>query len=95
MINPIYKEISGKNIILVGNSVEILEYKYGDVIESYDVVVRFGRGVPTPDKVQAIGKRTDIWITGLLRQKWEKFFPKAFKLFNRNRIYIDKPLPKE
>ena len=95
MINPIYKEISGKNIILVGNSVEILEYKYGDVIESYDVIVRFGRGVPTPDLVQAIGSRTDIWGTGLLRQKWAKFFPKAFKLFNRNRIYIDKPLPKD
>ena len=95
MINPIYKEISGKNIILVGNSVEILEYKYGAIIESYDVVVRFGRGVPTPDMVQAIGKRTDIWVTGLLRQKYSKYFPKAFKLFNRNRIYIDKKLPKD
>ena len=95
MINPIYKEISGKNIILVGNSVEILEYKYGDVIESYDVIVRFGRGVPTPDLVQAIGRRTDIWVTGLLRQNYAKFFPKAFKLFNRNRIYIDKKLPKD
>jgi len=94
MINPIYKEISGKNIILVGNSVEILEYEYGAIIESYDVVVRFGRGVPRPDMVKAIGKRTDIWVTGLLRQKYSKFFPKAFKLFNRNRIYIDKELPK-
>ena len=94
MINPIYKEISGKNIILVGNSVEILEHEYGDIIESYDVIVRFGRGVPRPDMVKAIGKRTDIWVTGLLRQKYAKFFPKAFKLFNRNRIYIDKELPK-
>ena len=95
MINPIYKEISGKNVILVGNSVEILEHEYGDIIESYDVIVRFGRGVPQPDMVKAIGKRTDIWVTGLLRQKYAKFFPKAFKLFNRNRIYIDKELPKD
>ena len=95
MINPIYKEISGKNIILVGNSVEILTHEYGDVIESYDVIVRFGRGVPTPDKVKAIGKRTDIWVTGLLRKNYAKHFPEAFKLFNRNRIYISRPLPKE
>ena len=95
MINPIYKEISGKNIILVGNSVEILTHEYGDVIESYDVIVRFGRGVPTPDKVKAIGKRTDIWVTGLLRKNYAKHFPEAFKLFNRNRIYINRPLPKE
>jgi len=95
MINPIHKEISGKNIILVGNSVEILEYEYGDTIESYDVVVRFGRGVPTPANEKSIGKRTDIWVTGLLRKNYAKHFPEAFKLFNRNRIYISRHLPKD
>ena len=48
-----------KTLILVGNSVEILQYEYGDYIESFDTVVRFGRGAPY-DYTSSLGSRTDI-----------------------------------
>ena len=66
MVKNLQKLTEGKRIILVGNSVEILQYEYGDYIESFDTVVRFGRGAPY-DYTTSLGSRTDIWVTGLLR----------------------------
>ena len=40
------KLTEGKRIILVGNSVEILQHQLADYIESFDTVVRFGNGIP-------------------------------------------------
>ena len=78
-----------KNIILVGNSVELLQYDFGKYIDSFDTVVRFGRGVPTEDNSHAIGKKTDMWITGFLRMGSYHCFPGAEILFNRCRIHLD------
>ena len=77
-----------KNIILVGNSVEMLEYEYGDYIEKFDTIVRFGNGIPDKHP-KNLGIRTDIWITGWLRMIKHKHFPTAYKLFNRCRIHLD------
>ena len=86
-----------KTLILVGNSVEILQYEYGDYIESFDTVVRFGRGAPY-DYTSSLGSRTDIWVTGFLRVNARKFFD-CLTLFNRSRIHMNKPsttiLPKD
>ena len=38
--------LKNKNIVLVGNSVEILNYEKGEFIDSHDIVIRMGRGVP-------------------------------------------------
>ena len=85
-----------KDVILVGNSVEILHYNNGPLIDSYDTVVRFGKGFPTPSIEHAIGKRTDIWQTGILRRHMVNKFPDAqVSLFNRSRIYLDKEILKE
>ena len=81
--------IENKNILLVGNSVEILQYDYGNTIESYDAIVRFGRGIPTKENEQAIGSRTDIWVSGFLRKNSRPNFPKAIPLINRCRIDLD------
>lgn len=35
--------IRGKNVILVGNSLDSLELNHGDWIDGHDVVVRFGK----------------------------------------------------
>ena len=78
-----------KTLILVGNSVEILQYEYGDYIESFDTVVRFGRGAPY-DYTSSLGSRTDIWVTGFLRVNARKFFD-CLTLFNRSRIHMNKP----
>lgn len=82
----------GKRIILVGNSVEILQHEKGDLIDSYDTVVRFGRGAPVPEFYKAIGSRTDIWVTGFLRASSFRSFPEdVFILFNRGRVHMNLP----
>ena len=56
-----------KNIILVGNSIEIINYEKGEFIDSHDVVIRMGKGLPRPAHDKAIGKKIDIWAAGFLR----------------------------
>jgi len=91
MEETLHKITKGKRIILVGNSVEILQHDLADYIESFDTVVRFGNGIPTDENWDSIGKRTDIWVTGFLRYKKRKFFPKNIPvLFNRSRIHLNK-----
>ena len=82
------------NVILVGNSVELLQYEFGEYIDSFDTVVRFGRGIPTEENSHAIGKKTDMWITGFLRMGSYINFPGVEILFNRCRIHLDM-LPKK
>ena len=36
----------GKRVLLVGNAASLFNHEYGDLIDSYDVVVRFGKGIP-------------------------------------------------
>lgn len=84
------KLTEGKRIILVGNSVEMLQHDLADYIESFDTIVRFGNGIPTNENWDSIGKRTDIWVTGFLRYNKRKFYPKNIPiLFNRSRIHLD------
>lgn len=79
-----------KNIVLVGNSVEIMQYDFGEYIDSFDTVVRFGKGIPEPEMYQHIGGRMDIWVTGWLRMKHWEDAKGAYPLFNRCRINLDK-----
>ena len=83
--------LENKNVVLVGNSVEILNYKKGNFVESHDVVIRMGRGIPRPRHYEAIGKRTDIWVTGFLRAEQMMDRPELKgvpKLLNRTRINL-------
>ena len=73
METNLQKVTEGKRLILVGNSVEILQYQYGDYIESFDTVVRFGQGYPMTRKL-SLGSRTDIWVTGYSSTKLRKIF---------------------
>ena len=67
MEETLHNLTNNKSIILVGNSVEILQHQLADYIESFDTVVRFGNGIPDATNWDSIGKRTDIWVTGYLR----------------------------
>ena len=83
--------LKNKNIVLVGNSVEILNYEKGEFIDSHDIVIRMGRGVPRPRHYEAIGKRTDLWATGFLRAEQMIKRPELKevpKLLNRTRINL-------
>ena len=84
--------LKNKNIVLVGNSVEILNYEKGEFIDSHDIVIRMGRGVPFPRHYERIGKRTDIWCTGFLRAEQMMKRPELKevpKLLNRTRINLN------
>jgi len=73
--------LENKNVILVGNSVEILNYEKGEFIDSFDVVIRMGKGYPRSSHNKRIGKRIDIWAAGFLRA--ETYQTKVPKLLNR------------
>ena len=73
MAKTLQELTQNKNILLVGNSVEILQHNLKDKIESYDTIVRFGQGIPNNENKDKIGSRTDIWVTGYLRANFQNF----------------------
>ena len=68
MVESIQQFVKNKRVVFVGNSVEIMNHKLADLINSYDVVVRFGRAMQA-NKLQeeSIGTKVDIWVTGQFR----------------------------
>lgn len=87
---------ANKNVILVGNSVELMNYPYGKYIDSFDTVVRFGKGIERNTREQiAVGKKTDVWVTGEFRSHMAKDPPirelidNIPILYNTNRWQMD------
>lgn len=89
-----------KRIIIVGNSVELMNHEYGEYIDSFDVVVRLGRAAEFRNpknykKYQVcLGKKFDVWSTGwmrsgLLTDRPEYFKDVKFFLMNRNSLNFE------
>lgn len=80
-LHSIQELVRDKDVLLVGNNLTALENRYGYLIDKYDIVVRFGKGIPDnyPD---FLGRKTDIWVTGEFRKDLRGFFPHAEVLFN-------------
>jgi hypothetical protein len=102
--NAIDELFKDKRVILVGNSVELMNFNYADYIDSFDVVVRFGKAISAGEKEQkAIGKKIDVWATGSFRaamiqnQKYKDLIEKNNTniLFNRARMDFKKRLVME
>lgn len=92
---------ANKSVILVGNSVELMNHQYGEFIDSHDVVVRFGKAIEAnEDEQKAIGKKLDVWVTGdfrsrmILRDPYKSMLKDVPILFIRSRIHIDTPYEK-
>ena len=79
MVESIQEFVKNKRVVFVGNSVEIMNYKLADVINSYDIVVRFGRAMQA-NKLQeeSIGTKVDMWVTGQFRAPIYKEIKKEF-----------------
>ena len=90
-IEVILDILENKNIVLVGNSVEILNHEKGEHIDSFDVVIRMGKGYPRSHYNKFIGKKMDIWASGFLRAEAHMDNIKVPKLLNRTRIDLNKP----
>ena len=71
-----------KNVLLVGNNLTALSRKQQRLIDSYDVVVRFGKGI-MPGYEEYIGSKTDVWMTGEFRRDMHRLVPDGTKcLYN-------------
>ena len=79
MVEGIQEFVKNKRVLFVGNSVEIMNYKLANKINSYDVVVRFGRAMQsTKLQEESIGTKVDIWVTGQFRAPIYKHMNKEF-----------------
>lgn len=55
----------GKKVLLVGNSTSMLDKEHAEVIDSYDIVVRFGYAVEGgEDTKKFVGNKTTMWVFG-------------------------------
>jgi hypothetical protein len=60
--------VKDKRVIIVGNSVELMKYEYGDFIDSFDIIVHLGAAISRGKKFyKHLGSRSDIWATGSFR----------------------------
>lgn len=76
-----------KKVLIVGNAVNLFANRYGDFIDSFDVVVRLGKGVPHPEFKEYLGSKTDVWIGSILRAtSYRDFKTTPFKLINISQI---------
>jgi len=53
----LFKYLNGKKIAVVANSAELLNYQYGELIDSYDVIIRFNGYVTSAEHT---GTKTNI-----------------------------------
>lgn len=74
-LSEVKELVRDKDVLLVGNNLTALEIEQGDFIDSYDIIVRFGKGCPTGHE-KYLGSRTDIWATGHFRSGARKQFAK-------------------
>lgn len=80
-----------KRVLLVGNNLTALERKQKNLIDDYDVVVRFGKGI-LPGYEEFIGSKTDVWMTGEFRRDMRHHAPEdAWILYNPS--YMKKAEP--
>lgn len=87
-----------KSVMLVGNSVELMNHEYAALIDSYDVVVRFGKAIEANENERkSIGSKMDVWVTGDFRAKMIRMEPYktmlegVHVLYVRSRIHMDRP----
>lgn len=94
-INQLKEWLQYKSIIVIGNSIKMMQYDYGKLIDSYDVVVRLGKGLPDEPLYPLLGSKTSIWFSGMLRAglynkancKWKILTPSTKAIYDRD-IFI-------
>lgn len=78
-----------KRVIVVGNSVSMFNKSYGQFIDSFDVVVRMGKGYPWPEFKDNLGTKTDVWVLSILRANhYKDFVNTPYKVLNISQMSI-------
>lgn len=90
-----FKEyVADKRVLLVGNAASLFSSdKHGELIDSYDVVLRFGKGFPDPQDAKFLGTKKDVWFFGAGRAgvyhrfsqtKWRVYTPSQLKVYSNS-----------
>ena len=80
-----------KRVLILGNSFSLFNKPYGDFIDSFDVVVRMGKGCAYPEFKEHLGSKTDVWVLSTLRANHYKDFKDVpYKVLNISQISIYK-----
>lgn len=88
--------LQGKRLLIVGNSVKLLHSECGQLIDSYDAVVRIGKGLPSPKLENKLGNKMDIWFSGMLRAglysrvncQWKILTPSTSSTYDDSALFI-------
>ena len=79
----------GKKVLIVGNAVSLLNKPYGEFIDSFDVVVRMGKGYPWPEFKDYLGTKTDVWVLSILRANhYKEFKDVPYKVLNISQMSV-------
>lgn len=78
-----------KRVLIVGNSVSMFNEPRGDFIDSFDVVVRLGKGYPWPEFKDYLGTKADVWVLSTLRAShWPDFKGTPYQVLNISQMSI-------
>lgn len=78
---------SGKRVLIVGNALSLFSKPQGEFIDSFDVIVRMGKGYPHVPVREYLGSRTDVWMGSILRlSEHARFTDTPFKVINLSQI---------
>lgn len=92
-LEELQEYVKDKRIIVVGNNLSALEKKQATLIDSYDIVLRFGKGI-LQGWEEYIGYKTDIWSTGNFRSPMRSLLPKeTVVLYNQGGTHNVKSSP--
>jgi hypothetical protein len=91
-LQELKEHVAGKKVCLVGNSATIFSDKHhGELIDSFDVVLRFGKGVPYTKYSSYLGTKKDIWFFGSARAgMWHHFNTSKFRVLTMSQINLYK-----
>jgi hypothetical protein len=78
-----------KRVLIVGNSISLFNKPYGEFIDSFDVVVRMGKGYPWPEFKEHLGSKTDVWCLSVLRANhYSDFKGTPYQVLNISQISV-------
>lgn len=96
-LDEVREYFKDKNVLIVGNSVEMFNHMKGDYIDSFDIVIRLGQGIRTRGRHEVLGTKSNVWASGDFRLK--EYFDSHLDdtmskleliLFNPNRLRLGK-----
>ncbi len=82
--------VAGKRVLFVGNSASLISSDHhGELIDSFDFVLRFGKGWPHPLYAKYVGTRTDAWFFGAGRVgMYKKFVDVPWKIYTPSQLKV-------